>query len=327
MMDLGLRALIWDIDGVLVYVGASYRRAIIEATDYYLSEVIGLRFEKNILSLADTQKFKLSGGFNNDWEITYAAVLCYLASAVHNIESGGGRVDSIKDLSGYVLGDETEPDLDLLLALAADEGGGLVNLLKVLGGVYAANLTKAKEMWDTDLIKRIFQEMYLGRVLFEEKYGILPKYYDGAGFMADEKPLIGGELLGTLSKRYLMGIASGREHFEIDAVLGYHGFNSFFRREYVVGSDDYAVGKPDPAQLLECKKRMEKKQGVIPGNEIAYLGDVPDDAVAAERAGFRFIGVTASIPDDGGKRDLRERFSELGAEFVVDGLSELKKII
>ena len=166
-MDLGLRALIWDIDGVLVYVGASYRRAIIEATDYYLSEVIGLRFEKNILSLADTQKFKLSGGFNNDWEITYAAVLCYLASAVHNIESGGGRVDSIKDLSGYVLGDETEPDLDLLLALAADEGGGLVNLLKVLGGVYAANLTKAKEMWDTDLIKRIFQEMYLGRLLFE----------------------------------------------------------------------------------------------------------------------------------------------------------------
>jgi len=65
-----MKGLIFDIDGVLVDVRESYRKTIIETAGYFT----GTKF-----TLADTQKVKDRGGFNNDWDVTYALV-----------EEGGG---------------------------------------------------------------------------------------------------------------------------------------------------------------------------------------------------------------------------------------------
>ena len=324
---MDLRALIWDIDGVLVYVGESYRKAIVETTQYYFTEIVGLELNDYLLSIEDTQKFKMAGGFNNDWEITYGAVLCSLTGIISEVDSQGKCVNSLKDIR--VMWDESRMgfNLDHILRLTAAKGGGITNLRSALVELYDGCEETAEKFWHTGLIKQLFQEMYLGQDLFRKKYGFKPEHVKKKGFIRNEKPLIDSKLLSRLSEKYIMGIASGREHFEIDVVLKMYGFGEFFNEEFIVGSDDFPSGKPDPSQLLECRKRIEEVKGFIGGGNIAYLGDVPDDVMAAKRAGFRSIGVTASVRDDSGKKSLSKRLIDLGADFVVDELTELEGFI
>ncbi|MFC6726799.1 TIGR01548 family HAD-type hydrolase, partial [Halobium palmae] len=63
-------AVVLDVDGVLVDVADSYRRAIVESVE---------RLYERTVDVADVQQFKNAGGFNNDWELTYAAALFVLA--------------------------------------------------------------------------------------------------------------------------------------------------------------------------------------------------------------------------------------------------------
>ena len=63
-------AVVLDVDGVLVDVADSYRRAIVESV---------ARLYDRTVDRSEIQLFKDAGGFNNDWELTYAAALYVLA--------------------------------------------------------------------------------------------------------------------------------------------------------------------------------------------------------------------------------------------------------
>jgi HAD superfamily phosphatase len=60
-----LKALLFDIDGVLVDVSRSYRRAIEETVEHFTGRDIG---ENTI------QRYKNYGGFNDDWKLTHAII-------------------------------------------------------------------------------------------------------------------------------------------------------------------------------------------------------------------------------------------------------------
>ncbi|MBT8399589.1 MAG: HAD hydrolase-like protein [Rhodothermia bacterium] len=60
-----IRCLLFDMDGVLVDVSRSYRRAILDTA----SEFLG----KPVEPIA-VQEYKNRGGYNDDWELTYALI-------------------------------------------------------------------------------------------------------------------------------------------------------------------------------------------------------------------------------------------------------------
>src|SRR3989344_2026613 len=60
-----MKAIIFDMDGVLVDVSKSYRIAIKETAEYFLGEEI---------SKEEIQKLKNQGGFNDDVDLTEALV-------------------------------------------------------------------------------------------------------------------------------------------------------------------------------------------------------------------------------------------------------------
>lgn len=55
----------------------------------------------------------------------------------------------------------------------------------------------------------------------------------------------------------------------------------------VVGMEDVAAPKPDPAGLLEALRRLQ-----VPAARAVYVGDSVVDAETAQRAGVAFVGVT-----------------------------------
>lgn len=62
---ISLRALLFDMDGVLVDVSRSYRRAIEETVEHFTGRTI----------LPGTiQRYKNAGGFNDDWKLTHAII-------------------------------------------------------------------------------------------------------------------------------------------------------------------------------------------------------------------------------------------------------------
>jgi len=94
-------AVVLDIDGVLVDVADSYRRAIIESVERVCDKTI----DRDAIQL-----FKDAGGFNNDWELTDAAALYVLArreglgmdveTFTGRIAEGGGGLDAAKEVVG-----------------------------------------------------------------------------------------------------------------------------------------------------------------------------------------------------------------------------------
>ncbi len=60
-----MKALLFDMDGVLVDVSASYRLAIARTVEHFS----GIK-----LSRAEIQAYKDAGGFNNDWELSRQAL-------------------------------------------------------------------------------------------------------------------------------------------------------------------------------------------------------------------------------------------------------------
>ena len=63
--NVQLAALLFDMDGVLVDVSRSYRRAIEETVEHFTGRKIG----SNTI-----QRYKNYGGFNDDWKLTHAII-------------------------------------------------------------------------------------------------------------------------------------------------------------------------------------------------------------------------------------------------------------
>lgn len=63
--NVQLRALFFDMDGVLVDVSRSYRRAIEETVEHFTGRKIG----ENAI-----QRYKNYGGFEDDWKLTHAII-------------------------------------------------------------------------------------------------------------------------------------------------------------------------------------------------------------------------------------------------------------
>lgn len=66
MSAVAIKAVLFDMDGVLVDVSGSYRRAIQETVYYFTGRQIHSRM---------IQRYKNSGGFNDDWSLTHAIVV------------------------------------------------------------------------------------------------------------------------------------------------------------------------------------------------------------------------------------------------------------
>ena len=63
--DVALGALLFDMDGVLVDVSRSYRRAIEETVGHFTGRQV---------VPGTVQRYKNEGGFNNDWRLTHAII-------------------------------------------------------------------------------------------------------------------------------------------------------------------------------------------------------------------------------------------------------------
>ncbi len=247
-------SLVLDIDGVILNVTRSFRVAISKTTQFYFKKILKWPGDAVLITPDETQFFKMAGGFNNDWELTYAAVIFYL-----------GKSASLSDRNLNVLRDSGQSLRDFTNEVKK-MGGGLKPAERV-----ALSTLKDKErikaLWDRNLIKQIFQEFYAGVDWCKRLYGFNPVYVNKRGLLNREKVLISRKLVKQFYPK--VSVITGRTKKEAGIALEKANLSDIIFPEKVL-SDDGGVRKPDPKLLADLSKKMDTKVGV-------YIGDTPDD--------------------------------------------------
>ncbi|MGQ9646808.1 MAG: HAD family hydrolase [Thermodesulfobacteriota bacterium] len=298
-MDL----LIFDMDGVLIDVSRSYRETIQRTVQIYLETCLGFeKGKKGPVTKEDISLFKSAGGFNNDWDLT-SGLLLYLASlagfppsprrkkfpCIHETLSYlRTQSSNLSKNSALLIRDKNLLPFIRSVKLA---GGGLKGVRKTLRGSFEGWVYGDGDLNQTNVVKRIFQEVYLGRQ-FTLFYHLPALFHKKKGLYLREKLIIPKRILSTLRKRCRLGIASGRPRFEAELALKRFGLLPYF--DSVVTLDECLeeghrlfrsarkranLLKPHPYSLL----RVAREIG-LPNPRCGYVGDGVDDMLAARAA-------------------------------------------
>jgi phosphoglycolate phosphatase-like HAD superfamily hydrolase len=181
------------------------------------------------------------------------------------------------------------------------------------------------EIDQDNLVKRIFQEVYLGEK-FTSCYHLKPVFYRKRGLYLQERLLIPKTILSSLHKGLRLGIASGRPRFEAELALKRFGLLPYF--DSVVTLDEceeeearifHTTGrrvkytKPHPYSLL----RVAQETG-IPNPRCGYVGDVVDDMLAA-RAAKKELDILAIGFLHGEKKDktIKDSLLKAGPDLII----------
>jgi HAD superfamily hydrolase (TIGR01548 family) len=283
-------AVVLDVDGVLVDVADSYRRAIVESVE----RVYGRTIARDAIQL-----FKDAGGFNNDWELTYAAALYVLATE-----------------AGF------DADLPAFTDAIAEQGGGLDAAEDVVRAALGADAyADVREAWDPDRLRDVFQALYLGAERYRDIEGGEPPL-STPGYIHDEPVLLEAATRDALTERFAVGVLTGRPAAEADIALARVSLDVDDDHRFTM--DDWEAGKPDPHALTTLAERFD-------ATSVAFVGDTLDDVRTAVHAAEadpdrRYFGVGVLTGGLTGP-DGRTKFDRAGAAAVVDSVNDLPALL
>lgn len=261
LLQISFKTVIFDVDGVLVDVYGSFRKMISEAARVYLEKTIKHELDFEPLPDELVQVFKNHGGFNNDWELTRAAVLIYLD---HWSKNGISQL-SPEEIKSYL-----------------EKAGSLSPGIK---GV--EELINDKRYSPAE-IEHLCMSLYAGSKT-EEIYGV-KKHPDAPdrGFYLNEEVLIDESLL---SDELIYGIITGRTAGELALFFErVPRLKQLVGNNYVCDDGSHLARKPDPEVISHLKR-------VVP--PAIFIGDTVDDIHTAKNfKDYRiYSGAVAHTPE------------------------------
>jgi HAD superfamily phosphatase len=282
-------AVVLDVDGVIVDVADSYRRAIVETVD---------RIYGDTIDRADVQQFKDAGGFNNDWELTDAVALYVLA-----------RREGL------------ELNLSQFTNVINGVGGGLGAARTVVREeLTPAGSERVFAAWDRERIREVFQQLYLGSDLYRELEGAEPDL-DTPGYIHNEPVLIEEETVDALTERFEVGILTGRPGAEAEIALDRAGLD--VPDEYRFTMDDWTSCKPEPDALVTLGDRFDAGTVAFAGDTLDDVHTAVNANNSDQRTYYGIGVMSGGLDGDSGQR----KFDAAGAAAIVETVNDLPALL
>lgn len=358
-------AIIFDCDGVLIDIRESYNRAVSKTATYLFNALTGQSIPEDFFSDETIFLFKRSGGFNNDWDLTYGSIIFLLselpgellAKIVENIKALMGERSAVKRimaLKGAICagfgGIEIDPSR-LAVKIREftgmlDESGlasidrAMLSSNKIPGELY--NLIKSflygSKRVGESIIVTLFEEIFCGPKLFEEMYKVSPGIYNGRGMIENGRVIIKPEALKYLSSLIggqKFGVASGSKFKPAKYILGdiLDMFNP--RAQIFLDNIEAIESKYLEAGIdINLKKPnpyslFKSSWSLEPFRRALFIGDLMEDVIAVERANRldpRFI--SAGVYQYTGVRDeVLGEFLRLGCDIIAPSVNEIPMVI
>ena len=298
-------SIIFDCEGVLIDETKSYDTTINRTISYVLKEIANITVDTPLTNEM-LLKFKSTGGFNDEIDITYAGVLCFITAKKLNK-------------------DPTELILDVINN-ADDSGIAYIEnfLNKIDTDISDVKARLAYPSTDkNDLIHSTFDQLFFGPELYNKIFQRESKFSE-KGFIENDQVIVNSELIEALKKKFndKIAIVTGRGFNAISSSLK-EILNQFDVGNSVFLEDESRdLAKPNPQSLIRAMKGLNSKNCL-------YVGDSMEDMFLAQKAselGFQatFCGIYGSgkLPET-----RKKMFIDQDVSMILESINFLPKIL
>jgi phosphoglycolate phosphatase-like HAD superfamily hydrolase len=312
-IDRPIDSIVLDVDDVLIETTHSYRLSVIVATEYIVGTQLGLwqrdtAGDAPLLTLDDVRAFKLAGGFNNDWDLTFT----FTALCTAQRREWLGQPEATLSLADWAVRAHE--------AMQRGQGG--------LTWTRAAVPASAQPPYD--LAQTVQEEFYWGAELLRTLVGREPRYVpDAPGLVRNEKILMPASLLANLAQQGAQHFAliTGRVGAEVPWAIRLlqgqsDGYGPRFPSkwgpspfEQIIPGDE--IAKPDPAALALTAQQLKTSLGLYAGDTADDLGLVLNYRAAYGSGKPPFLAVMITSGPE------TEVYRERGADLILSHISEL----
>lgn len=301
---------LFDIDGVLIDVRKSYNLAIKQTVDFVVKRMTGASCARRLVSDTLLLKFKQTGGFNNEIDMSYAIILA---------------------LMSLPFGESVHDKADFLFTVAenADETG-MLSVEEYLSSLYPpSRIRKLKEDLvypapvGKSLLATVFDELFYGPTLFQKQHNLKPMYYHGKPLIENDKIVIREKTIRLFSKKFRENLAliSGRSQIAAQHSLKpiFNIFNS--SASVFLEDENREHWKPNPYSLKKAMKHLGAKTAL-------YVGDSIEDLNMARKAETEtdvkilFIGVYGCSVRP---QEMIRKFKDNHADIIIKNVNCLYK--
>ena len=301
---------LFDIDGVLIDVRKSYNLAIKQTVDFVVKRMTGASCARRLVSDTLLLKFKQTGGFNNEIDMSYAIILA---------------------LMSLPFGESVHDKTDFLFTVAenADETG-MLSVEEYLSSLYpTSRIKKLKEDLvypapvGKSLLATVFDELFYGPTLFQKQHNLKPMYYHGKPLIENDKIVIREKTIRLFSKKFRENLAliSGRSQIAAQHSLKpiFNIFNS--SASVFLEDENREHWKPNPYSLKKAMKHLGAKTAL-------YVGDSIEDLNMARKAETEtdvkilFIGVYGCSVRP---QEMIRKFKDNHADIIIKNVNCLYK--
>ena len=303
---------LFDVDGVLVDVRNSYNLAIKNTVEFITKQMTGTPSSKRLVTDTLLLKFKQTGGFNNELDISYAIILALLSRPFH---------ESIADKREFLFA----------VAKNANETG-ILSVEKYLSSLYTSSCIeklKADLKYPApvgkSLLATIFDEHFYGPTLFRKQHNMKPRYYHGKPFIENDKLVVRKKTINLISEKFRgnLAIISGRSR-----IAAQHSLEPLFKifnakASVFLEDENREHWKPNPYSIKKAMNHFGAKTAL-------YTGDSIEDFSMTKKAEreadvkILFIGVYGCSVRP---QEMIKKFKEAHADIIIKNVNCLPKLL
>jgi HAD superfamily hydrolase (TIGR01548 family) len=297
-------AIIFDCDGVLIDITKSYDLAIIKTTQYIL---------KNFAKIDDAidvdfkiiDGFKSTGGFNDEVDLTYAAIISLVAAKKLEKDQTSFIFDVIKNA----------------------DSTGIISVEKYLENQVDISDIKKQLSYpgthhDTPLYQ-IFDQLFYGPELYQKLFRNTSKFSE-PGLIEQDDVILNNSLIEKLQNKFNSKIAMVTGRGKESTIYSLKTLLEKFDLKNSVFLEDESrdLAKPNPEALLRSIRGLNT-------SHCLFVGDSMEDLIMAQKATeignkttFCAIIGTSKEPTD-----KRKFFEKKGAALILDSIQLLPKAL
>ncbi len=297
-------AIIFDCDGVLIDITKSYDLAIIKTTQYVLETIAKINDSINV-DFKIIDGFKSTGGFNDEVDLTYAAIISLVAAKKLEKNQINFIYDVIKnaDSSGV---ESVEKYLENQVDIS-----DIKNQLSYPGTHHQNPLY------------RIFDQLFYGPELYQKLFRNSSKFSE-PGLIEQDDVILNNSLLEELQKKIDSKIAivtgRGKESASYSLKTLLEKFD--LKNSVFLEDEPRELAKPNPQPLLDSIKGLNSISTL-------YVGDSMEDFIMAKKvtdmgSKTTFCGIIGTSKNPQEKLEL---FQQNGAILVLNSIHLLPKVL
>ena len=297
-------SIIFDCDGVLIDITKSYDETIIRTTKYVLETLENITDSVDI-DFKIIDGFKSTGGFNDEVDLTYAAILSIVAAkklkknqsefiftVIDNSDSTG-----IKSVENFL---KTQTDISEIITKLSYPGTHKENILY-----------------------QIFDQLFYGPDLYSKLFKTISKFSD-SGLIENDDIIFNDELFIKLQKKFgnqiSMVTGRGKESVKYSLKSLLEKFD--LKNSVFLEDESRELAKPNPQALVNSITGMNSQSCL-------YVGDSMEDFLMAKKStilGHKtiFCGIIGTSKNPMEKLKL---FEQNEAILVLDSINLLPKVL